>query len=457
MPKGGDLHNHLSGDIYAESFLDMAVRDGLCVDKVKLMIVQCPAAGAEFVPAENVLKDSALYSAMLDAMSMRQFRPAVESAHDHFFNTFRKFSAVSRRNLPAMLAEAVGRFAEENVDYVETIVAPDFGAAGTVIGPLVKGTTIEEMYDSVMSNADNRRKLDEVVAAARRTLDEGERGMRASLRCGQRYARPGCDSTVRYVYELYRGAPLNAFFGGLLVGYRLAKADPRVVAVNPVMPEDGYLSMSQFDEEMRMFAFFGSRYPSVHLTTHAGELTLGLVPIEGLRHHIRDSVMIAGAERIGHGVDIAYERDASELMKVMARRGVAVEVCLTSNDVILGVRGREHPLHLYMQNHVPVVLATDDPGVSRDDMTNQYMRAVQEQQLTYEQLKQIARNSIEYSFVEGVSLWQNHDYDDVVPECGQDDSQSCTSFLAANTKARLEHHLEEEFRQFEARYGDALP
>lgn len=458
MPKGGDLHNHLSGDVYAESYLDMAGHDGMCIDKPNLMIVQCPAAATEgIVPAEEAFRDSNLYSAMLDAMSMRQFRPAVESGHDHFFNTFRKFSAVARRNVSGMLTETVERFAEENVGYVETTFSPDLGKAGSVIAPLVSGSTIEAMYDSVMGDPGNLRKLDEVVAEARRTLDEAESAMHASLRCGQRFSRPGCDSTVRYIYELYRGVPLNSFFAGLLVGYRLASADPRVVAVNPVMPEDGFLSMSQFDTEMRMFAFFGSRYPGVHLTAHAGELTLGLVPIEGLRHHIRDSVMIAGAERIGHGVDIAYERDATELMKTMAQRGIAVEICLTSNDVILGVHGSEHPLRLYMANHVPVALATDDPGVSRDDMTNQYMRAVQDQQLTYEQLKQIARNSIEYSFVEGSSLWNNHDYDDVAEACDHEDSPRCSSFLAENLKARLEQRLEQEFRDFEAKYGDALP
>src|SRR6266853_4028495 len=32
MPKGADLHYHLSGGIYAESFIRAAAEDGLCVD-----------------------------------------------------------------------------------------------------------------------------------------------------------------------------------------------------------------------------------------------------------------------------------------------------------------------------------------------------------------------------------------------------------------------------------------
>lgn len=457
MPKGGDLHDHLSGAVYAESYLEFARHDGMCIDTPKLTIVACTPGTDGVVPAERAFTDPVLYSAMLDAMSMRQFRPVSESGHDHFFATFGKFRGAARKHVGEMLTEVVSRFAGENVDYVETTFAPDFGAAASVVAPLISGSTLDAMYDSVMGNAENVRKLDDVVADSRRRLDDAEATMRQSLRCGDRFAKPGCDSTVRYIYELYRGTPNQKFFAGLLVGYRLASVDPRVVAVNPVMPEDGNLSMTQFDEQMRMFAFFRARYPHVHLTTHAGELWLGLVPIEGLRNHIRDSVLVAGAERIGHGVDIAYERDSSALMKVMATRGIAVEICLTSNDVILGVRGREHPLRLYLAHGVPVALATDDPGVSRDDMTNQYMRAVQEQGLTYEQLKQIARNSLEYSFVEGASLFANHDYAMVAAACTHEESPECVSFLTANTKARLQHNLEHRLRDFESTYGQSLP
>src|SRR3954454_14730257 len=41
MPKGGDLHNHLSGSVYAESYLRYAADDGICLDSVKLTITPC--------------------------------------------------------------------------------------------------------------------------------------------------------------------------------------------------------------------------------------------------------------------------------------------------------------------------------------------------------------------------------------------------------------------------------
>jgi len=351
-----------------------------------------------------------------------------------------------------MLTEDVWRLASENVDYLETIFAPDFGRARELTKYLQPDASLPDMRAAVMQSGD----VPPIITAARAVIDAAEAHMREGLRCGTANAQPGCDSTVRYLYELHRGVPLPQLFVEMVIGYELASADPRVVGLNPVMPEDSYISMHDFDAQMKMFAFFHQLYPKIHLTTHAGELWPGFVEPEGLRHHIRDSVMIAEAERIGHGVDLVYEDDAAGLLKTMAHRGVAVEVCLTSNDVILGVSGKAHPLHRYLAAGVPVALATDDPGVSRDDMTNQYMRAVQDQGLGYPALKRIARNSLEYSFAEGQSLWANHQYEGFAAPCaGQTPSPKptgrCADFLAANTKARVEWRLEWRLREFEAK------
>jgi len=455
MPKGGDLHNHLSGSIYAESYLRYASDDGICVDTVKLTITQCPTpAESTIVPASTVFAPyTSLYGQMQDALSMRQFRPVLESGHDHFFNTFGKFSAVSKNHVPEMLTEDVWRLASENVDYLETIFAPDFGRARDLMKYIQPDASLADMRTAIMQSGD----VPPIITAARGVIDGAEAHMREGLHCGTSNAQPGCDSTVRYLYELHRGVPLPQLFAEMVVGYELASADPRVVGLNPVMPEDSYISMHDFDDQMKMFAFFHKLYPKVHLTTHAGELWPGFVEPEGLRHHIRDSVTIASAERIGHGVDLTYEDDARGLLKTMARRGVAVEVCLTSNDVILGVSGKAHPLRRYLAAGVPVALATDDPGVSRDDMTNQYMRAVQDQGLDYVTLKRLARNSLEYSFAEGQSLWASHKYEGFASACaGQIPSPKptgrCADFLAANTKARVEWRLEWRLRKFESNW-----
>src|SRR5947207_3117541 len=80
MPKGGDLHEHLSGAIYAETYLDWAIQDGLCIDKAQLTIANAPCEESRgIVPAKNLVADSTLYSQMIDALSMRNFRPSVDN------------------------------------------------------------------------------------------------------------------------------------------------------------------------------------------------------------------------------------------------------------------------------------------------------------------------------------------------------------------------------------------
>jgi hypothetical protein len=69
------------------------------------------------------------------------------------------------------------------------------------------------------------------------------------------------------------------------------------------------------------------------------------------------------------------------------------------------VKGADHPLALYRKAGVPFVLSTDDEGVSRIDLTNEYLRAVTEQGLNYADLKAAARASLEYAFLPGASLW----------------------------------------------------
>ena len=43
MPKGGDLHNHLIGAVYAESLLKAAAEDSLCIDEKALSLTEPPA------------------------------------------------------------------------------------------------------------------------------------------------------------------------------------------------------------------------------------------------------------------------------------------------------------------------------------------------------------------------------------------------------------------------------
>ena len=222
-----------------------------------------------------------------------------------------------------------------------------------------------------------------------------------------------------------------------------------------VMPEDYYVPMHDFPLHMRMMHYLHSEYPSVHVTLHAGELVEGLVPPEGLRFHVRESVEIAGAERVGHGVDALNETNSLQLLNEMAARNVMIEICLTSNDVILGVRGKDHPLHDFMQAGIPVALATDDEGVARSDMTHEYLKGAQEQDLSYNDLKRMARTGLEHAFVSGTSLWSDGRAFTLAKDCADigksaAPSSACQKLLTSSEKANLQYKLEQQFREFES-------
>jgi adenosine deaminase len=270
------------------------------------------------------------------------------------------------------------------------------------------------------------------------------------LGCGQNPDSAACRLRVGYIYQVLREFPKEQVFAQVIAGFALAAADPRVVAVNFVQPEDGYNSMHDYHLHMRMVDYAKSVYPNVHITLHAGELGPGVVPPAGLRFHIREAVELGHAERIGHGVDVIHETDPAGLLKEMRDRHVDVEINLTSNDMILGVKGDEHPLPVYRKYGVPVTISTDDEGVARSQLTAEFERAVLTYNLTYADLKEMVRNSLEYSFAPGASYWKDRKYGVIAGACAiGKKTAGCREYLEKNEKARLEADLEERFAAFE--------
>ncbi|HEY0786904.1 MAG TPA: adenosine deaminase, partial [Acidobacteriaceae bacterium] len=234
----------------------------------------------------------------------------------------------------------------------------------------------------------------------------------------------------------------------------------RFVGLNLVRPEDWVGPLTLYREDMKILGALHPLYPGVHVSLHAGELVEGMVQPSDLTFHIRQAVEGAQAERIGHGVDVMHEDRPYELLKEMAEKHVMVEINLTSNDVILNVKGEEHPLPQYLAAHVPVALSTDDEGVSRIDLTHEYVRAAMTYHLSYAQLKQMVRASIEHSFLPGASLWRAaspETLSEPVAACrGQlmaaDPAGACAQLVSSSEKARQQWELERRFHAFEASF-----
>lgn len=415
MPKGGDLHNHAVGSIYAENFIAWAAEDGLCVDTARLILLACDGNGKpladiceadtqptdqchrpeDVVLVSETLDNSLFYNRLIDGLSVRNYELYARSGHDQFFATFNAFEAASLAREGDMLAEIMRRAGQQNILYLELMTSTGMPQAMGLGAALSWDENLQAMRDGI-SDGD----LAALVADTSHALDARERDARALLACGTAHADPGCDVTVRYLAQVIRVVPAPMVFSQIVFGFALAEADPRVVGINLVAPEDDPVTLRDYTKQMQAVGFAGAQAPDVGIALHAGELTLGLVPPEDLRFHIWQAVEIAGADRIGHGVDVMYEDDPHGLLATLAEHDILVEINLTSNDVILGVEGKNHPLPVYMAGGVPVALSTDDEGVSRIDLTHEYKRAVETYDLSYAEIKQLSYNSLAYAFAD---------------------------------------------------------
>jgi adenosine deaminase len=396
MPKGGDLHTHLAGGVYAERFIAWGAKEQFCINLADASLAKPECRWPEEVSLSAAMHDQKLYDRVVDALSMRTFLPSAgaPTAHDKFFATFGKFGAASGPYFVAMVVDQLRQYDDENVQYVEFMTS--FGCPGD--RDKFARAVGEQGSDSAKLTALQANGLDDCVTAKRRDLAAAVEKIRSELACDSQNSQSGCSVTFRFIAQIGRNSSLDDVFVQTAIAAALIRAEPQVVALNLVQAEDSRIARDDYDRHMRIVAFLAK--DDVPVTLHAGELWLGLVPPTDLTFHIRQAVEIARARRIDHGVALAFEDDMQGLLAQMRDRQVAVEINLTSNAIILGVRGKDHPLPTYLAAGVPVVLSTDDAGVSRIDLTNEYFRAARDYGPSYQTLKAIARNALLRSFLD---------------------------------------------------------
>lgn len=473
FPKGADLHFHLVAGVYAETLIRVAAEDKVCVDPAKAdfahneqgktMKEPCspPLVSASELNGSSLTPEQQdLYDRVVDSFSMRDFVPkSGYSGHDQFFATFDRFGGLDKSHAGQWLDEITRRSDSENNQYLELMHTPAFGHAAQVAHELGFNPDLAQMRQALLDHG-----LRDEIATDRAEVKTMIESRNQIQHCGTPQASSACRVQVRFIYQILRAASPEQVFAQTLLGFEtvqqaIEQGSDDWVGINFVQPEDYMVSMRDYTLHMKMVEYLHGLYPKVHITLHAGELAPGMVPPEGMRFHIRQAVELGHAERIGHGVDVMYEDDAQGLLKEMARKHVMVEINLSSNEGILGITGDKHPFQYYRAAHVPVALSTDDQGVSRINLTREYVRAANEYHLTYEDLKQLARTGMEHSFLAGESLWAASDAFGVAAKSckgqvpgGLKPSTACKSFLDANSKAAAQWELERRFREFEAKF-----
>jgi adenosine deaminase len=112
------------------------------------------------------------------------------------------------------------------------------------------------------------------------------------------------------------------------------------------------------------------------------------------------------ADRIGHGLSLA---DHPALMQRFRDRGIALELCPSSNREVVGFRDSAHPataaepdypLPRFVEAGLPLALCTDNPGISRTTLADEFLAAARmsRSSLTAWQALAIVRMSFRHAF-----------------------------------------------------------
>lgn len=456
MPKGGDIHSHLVGVPYAESYLRWAADDDACIDITTWQILAAPCPEGARLVAE-VIADQTLYHQAIDGLSMRNFPlEPPRYGHDHFFGVFSRFGLISTTHKPEMLAETATRAAADQTDYLELLIT-------------LQGDGLSQLIDQLPWTGDLATDYQTYVAGVRGLLAAGEAEIadlltrqRAILGCEQVPAPPACAVSIRFIQQANRTSSNQWVFASLIFGAEMGARGTEVLGVDLVSPEDHPQALAHYGQHMAMLAFLRGKYPGLKISLHAGELTGNLVAPSELSFHISQAVRIAGANRLAHGVSLKNEPDWQGLVADMADQGVGLSILLTSNAQVLGVTGEGHPFLTYLDAGVPVMLGTDDQGISRSSHTEEFIRAIQDYGLTWHKVKRLVRTSLEQSFAPGDSLWRSFGAQpepEPIPVAvceglalGEAPSAACQTYLNANDKAAEQWRLEGRLRRFESRY-----
>jgi adenosine deaminase len=388
MPKGADIHHHALGALRPSDILKKAVELGLWIDTSNGWLYTEEQASS--VPiAEFQLRENA-ENFCLEKWTILGFDRNDNTA-TYFFEVFFKIWAVFNGHEIFWLKKILDEAASESILYIETLIeCPSISE---------KIYQIAENFEVEMDENATEEDFNKFFSYLSENGLEELKNETINL----------CDSWIESVsdhqtllrFQLYtvRNLSPKSVLAQLILSFSAAANSENIVGVNLVAPEYDELSLKYYSLHMRFCRWLSTIFPNVNLALHAGELTDKLVESEHLKFHIFEAISVAGAKRIGHGVDLMTESNRNYIFDMMAEKPVPIEILPESNDFILAVSGEEHPFESYHRSKVPIVVASDDPGVLNSNLSAQYkMLAIDFPYLSYNDFKEFAFNSIRYSF-----------------------------------------------------------
>ena len=161
-----------------------------------------------------------------------------------------------------------------------------------------------------------------------------------------------------------------------------------VKAIDIVNDEDRSYSLARYEDRIRKILV---ENPGLRLTLHAGE------SLRGENEEIALALR-CGIDRLGHGFNLYRYPEAEN---AVLEKGICMEICPVSNAALGYCRDfSQHPAKRYMESGIPIVICSDDSAYqSRSVLTGDYLAVVVGWDLSFKQLRNLCRNSIQYSFL----------------------------------------------------------
>jgi adenosine deaminase len=432
FPKCG-LHSHLSGCVYAETFIELASKHDFLWDFAKQKFTK--TEGEKTTPVSELVNDFQWYDHVKQLMSIENInnnKKATSSSQGHtrFYEVFPVFEEVIDcfRDDPVVLGSIIKRAQKCNVIYNE--IKTELLPHPKLPEDYLKKFNCKDMT-SALSYLEKSGWITTYVRSAKKILDEFDKvkpelennDSRIRTASNGNYVKKSSLSTTdfpltdirspvvfRFINEFMRTQTNPNFFAHAAGAFELMRNDPRVCSLDMVGPEHIVGSRLNFSQQVEMLKFLKENQECKghipKLTMHAGELTndllddtFGLNPISRL--------IDLGVHRLGHCVAINSEPGgAEEICRRLKEADICVEVCLTTNLIILGVKGAKHPIGKFDEEGVSYTLNVDDEGVVRTNLTMEYQRGVLKHELDYLKLKNISRRGVHYSFTSGMSIYE---------------------------------------------------
>ncbi|MBI3523035.1 MAG: adenosine deaminase [Betaproteobacteria bacterium] len=379
LPKGGDLHNHLSGAGRSEWWWDAALAQQArgYTYYTKVRIENCEPYGVDafgrtpyLLLFRNVQESNYNRLNACEKSEYKRLQDLTPQEKTGWLNSIRLDRAYEGRDEffgahwqrlndleanPYVISEILYRnmaaFSAEGVAYLELInsvtgfLKPD--------GSLFSPDDVADIYRNRLASADARAT-----------------GVEVRFQTFVLRFLPNAEEQLKQQYAF------------------VDKHRDMFVGINFVGREDnakGYpLRFLPTLRELR------KHYPDINLAIHAGE-------VDEPNFHVRDSLLL-GAKRIGHGVNLITD---PQTMLLMRNNHTMVEINLISNLLLNYVSDfSQHPFPEYLRFGIPVALSTDDRGMWDSNLTDEYFVAVTQFNLSWQEIVQMGRNSLTYSFLD---------------------------------------------------------